>query len=160
MAPGLPSGDLSLPTFFGTDDGVVLRATAVPSKVTPTVYVTHDDGARWSPIALPSAAATTYKGGALLSGRFSAVSPTQWFLADDTTLYATTDGGRRWTTRVPTPAFQASSAVFSSGRDGLAVGQFVHCTSAATPSQPYPPSCYPILVATSDGGRHWRDARV
>jgi photosystem II stability/assembly factor-like uncharacterized protein len=160
VAPGLPSGDLSLPTFFGTDDGVVLRDPALPSKVTPTVSVTRDGGATWATVGLPAAAVATFKGGALLSGRFSATSPRQWFVVDGTHLYSTTDAGRHWTARLPTPAFQASSAVFTSDHGGLAVGQFVHCTIAATHRHPYPPACYPILVVTSDGGRHWRAARL
>jgi photosystem II stability/assembly factor-like uncharacterized protein len=158
-APGLPASGMTLPTFFGPDDGVVLRDPQPPSTRKPVVFVTHDGGATWSPVALPIAAVTTSKGGASLVGRFSAVSPTRWFLVDQTKLYATTDGGRHWTVTVGRPAFQASSALFTSSRDGLAVGQFARCTFAATAAQPHPPSCYPLLVLTSDGGHHWRDAR-
>lgn len=158
VAPGLPAGGLSLPTFFGRTDGVVLRDPTAPSR--PAVYVTHDGGTSWSPVTLPAAAFATYKGGALLSGRFSAVDATRWFVVDDTTLYATVDGGRHWTVMHPEPAFEASSAFFTSERDGLAEGQFAHCTEAATPAHPSPAPCYPMLVSTTDGGRQWRDARV
>jgi photosystem II stability/assembly factor-like uncharacterized protein len=159
-APGLPSGAMTLPTFFGPEDGVVLRDPEPPSKVQPSAYVTHDGGATWSPVALPAAAVGPYKGGASLSGRFSAASPTHWFVVDDTTLYTTTDVGRHWTTTVSAPAFQASSALFASDHDGVALGQFAHCGGAASAAHPTPPSCYPLLVMTSDGGRHWREARV
>lgn len=158
-APGLPSGDMTLPSFFGADHGVVLRDPEPPSRVKPIVYVTHDGGATWSPIALPAAAVTTYKGGASLAGRFSAVSTSHWFVVNQTKLYTTTDGGRPWTVRVGRPAFQASSALFTSSRDGLAVGQFARCTFVATAAHPNPPSCYPLLVSTTDGGRHWWYAR-
>ena len=161
VAPGLPAADMSLPTFFDSNDGVVLRDPETPSStVPPVVYVTHDGGATWSPVSLPRAAVSTYKGGASLTGRFSAVSPTHWLVVNQTKLYATTDGGRHWTATVPTPAFQATTAVFTSSSDGLAVGQFARCTDAATPARPTPPSCYPLLVTTNDGGRHWRSAHL
>ncbi len=164
VAPGLPSGGLSLPTFFGRADGVVLRDPASPAKVhatvKPAIYVTRDGGATWSRVALPAAAVAGYKGGALLGGRFSPVSPTHWFVADDMTLYVTKDSGRHWTVVDPKPPFEVSSVLFTTTRDGLAEGQFAHCTSAATPTDPTPPSCYPMVVRTSDGGRHWRVAHV
>ena len=160
VAPGLPAGDMSLPTFFGSNDGVVLRDPETPSTVPGVVYVTHDGGATWSPVTLPRAVVSTYKGGASLAGRFSAVSPTHWLVVNQTKLYATTDGGRHWTATAPTPAFQATSALFTSSRDGLAVGQFAHCTFVATAAHPNPPSCYPLLVLTSDGGLHWKYARL
>ncbi len=157
---GLPSGGLSLPTFFGSQDGVVLHDPAPPSKVTPVVDVTRDGGVTWSRVALPAAALGFSKGGGLLAQRFSAVSPTHWFVADGTKLYVTSDAGRHWTVVVPRPGFAVSSDVFTSSRDGLAVGQAVRCTVAATRSHPFPPSCYPMAVMTTDGGRHWRDARI
>jgi photosystem II stability/assembly factor-like uncharacterized protein len=160
VAPGLPSHDMTLPTFFGPDDGVVLRDPTSPSRLAPTVFVTHDGGARWSAVAVPAAAGASYKGGALMSGRFSAASATHWYVVDDTKLYETNDGGRHWTTSVATPAFAASSALFTSDHDGLAVGQFARCPSAATPTHPNPPSCYPLLVQTADGGHHWHDAKL
>ena len=42
---GLPSGSMTLPTFFGPNDGVVLRDPQPPSTVKPVVYATHDGGA-------------------------------------------------------------------------------------------------------------------
>jgi photosystem II stability/assembly factor-like uncharacterized protein len=164
LAAGLTFG---LPTFFGPSDGVMLgqagstagspaasngRAARAAREGRLVVYATDDGGMTWTAHRVPASMPASVSAGA-----FTAVSPTEWKIYAGPTLVGTDDGGRTWSTTVATPATASGtvqSAVFSSPSDGLAMVQDPGCR-AATGSE-----CYPVLIGTVDGGRHWSPRRL
>ena len=154
--PGLPHDSLyGLPTFFGTEDGVVLRYGP-----TPTVFTTSDGGVTWEPHALPLsehvpvATHGEYQLVAPLSEYqpipFSAPTVTTWFALAPTGLVETTDAGAHWqrvTTQIASDTDTSQqSLLFFSKTNGWALNPPPGCLSGG---------CETELLGTNDGGRKW-----
>jgi len=140
---GLPAaGMYEAPTFFGAQDGVVLR-----SSPSPVVFATTDGGGTWSSHRLPIGASPDVPGGGF---PFSAASPSTWVALTPSALVETGDSGLHWTS-VPTPIGSGKGykpLVFFSARDGWVAGTAPGCAN--------PMGCLPGLYATHDGGRTWK----
>ncbi len=160
-APGLPTGvSFSLPTFFGTHDGVVLGDATTTAHRAPSAYVTDNGGVTWTRRSLPalervSDSAGFYNDGGSLASRFSAVSARRWIIDLGQKLYLTNDGGRSWTSFVPMQEWSAAAAAFSSPSFGVASVLPLSCMTPASSNHPPAMSCYTTLAVTHDGGHHW-----
>ncbi len=158
VVSGLPSTNhYELPTFFGTQDGVVLsNAEGVAGRPTG-VYVTEDGGSTWTARPTPDILGLREFKPSGLRFRFAPISPTSWKIDVGSALYSTTNAGRTWVRTLPTPKVTAgttTAVVFVSSRDGLALWSGppkcedrVHAPEAS--------QCFPIMVGTTDGGNRW-----
>jgi len=160
-ARGLPSGDrFGLPTFFGHDVGVVVsNPEGAPGRAT-SVFVTEDGGVAWRPRRLPDIPGLRDFEPRGLGSRFAAPGPEDWKIDTGSSVFTTTDAGRTWTQATPRPRSapgSVSSVVFSTPRDGLAVTLPPGCTGLTT--VPDGRQCFPTLVVSTDGGRHWSPVR-
>jgi photosystem II stability/assembly factor-like uncharacterized protein len=145
--PGLPDHNLfETPTFFGTDDGVV-----VSYGPSPEVLSTTDGGATWTSHRLPGAT----KGPAMPLSHyepivFSAPTVTTWFALTPTALIETTDGGGHWhtvTKQISAHTGIGQSLFFFSPTEGWVIAPEQDCRSISCPTD---------LLETNDGGRTWR----
>jgi hypothetical protein len=163
-APSLPKGvQFSLPTFFGPFDGVVLGDASSTTHGTPSVYVTDNAGESWTRRPLPalervSDTAGFFNDGGSLVSRFSAVSPDRWIVDLGPKIYLTIDGGRRWTSFVPTQEWDAAAAAFSSPTSGIASVLPLSCMTSAPSNRPPAEACGTTLVTSHDGGHDWEPA--
>ena len=156
-AAGLSSkNQYALPTFFGSQTGVVLSNPEGTSNQSTSVFVTDNGGATWTAHRVPAIRGlATYKPKGL-GFRFAAIGPATWKIDVGSALYSTTDSGRTWTRSVPTPKSNAgtvSSVVFSSSRDGMAISLPPACSVPVYVSQVN--RCFPTLTVTTDGGTRW-----
>ncbi|MGO8860870.1 MAG: WD40/YVTN/BNR-like repeat-containing protein [Acidimicrobiales bacterium] len=158
VVSGLPSTNhYELPTFFGTQDGVVLsNAEGVAGRPTG-VYVTEDGGSTWTARPTPDIPGLREFKPSGLRFRFAPISATSWKIDVGSALYSTTNAGRTWVRTLPTPKVTAgttTAVVFVSSRDGLALWSGppkcedrVHAPEAS--------QCFPTMVGTTDGGNRW-----
>lgn len=156
-APDLPPKEqFAPPTFFGTQDGVVLSNPGNAPSLSTSVFVTDDGGATWTAHRLPTIAGlATFKPRGL-GFRFAAISPLNWRIDTGSALYSTTNAGRTWTRTVPTPKSDAgsvSSVVFPSSRNGMALSLPPTCSDPV--STPQVTECFPSLTVSTDGGSRW-----
>ena len=156
LSPGLPSGSYELPTFFGSQEGVVLGNFEDKAGPYIAVFVTHDGGATWDAYRLPKMTGTrTNQLG--LGSAFAAISPSSWKMDVGSSIYVTTNTGRTWARTRPTPnsaTGTVTSVVFSSPLDGMALLEVPPGCPGSTVTAPSP-GCYPTMTATFDGGRLW-----
>jgi photosystem II stability/assembly factor-like uncharacterized protein len=157
---GLPAkNQYSLPTFFGSQDAVVVSNPMSSRSSQTSIFTTDDAGVTWTqhrPPAMPPLANPYSAPG--LGLRFAAISPSVWKLYTGSRLYVTTDAGRQWKWSVPRPELEpgAVSAVsFSSNEEGIAISQTSACPSKVAVGQSEPANCYPSLTMTTDGGARW-----
>lgn len=160
-APGLPSNEaFQIPTFFNSNEGVLLGrddSISMTSESLPLVYDTEDGGTNWTAHRIPAVTkvdVTAFydRTENAASVPFDAVSPADWKLYVGPDLYGTTNAGHTWVKVVPTPMSAAGSIgsiAFSSSTDGIAMVQKPGCAVASGGG------CYPVLIDTTDGGRHW-----
>ncbi len=106
-------------------------------------WLTHDGGTTWTPttpVSLPG----TFSGSRMMPGyRASSLADvSHGWVTDGDALYVTSDGGRRWRKRLPSPRFESpvGELEFISPRVGWATGL---------------PLDKPFLSKTLDGGRTW-----
>ena len=132
---------------FPCDFSAVATAADGPASVwmggsygnSPVILMTHDDGVTWVPCRLPHTAASwvndlafaDYHHGWAVLGAFPAV------------ILRTQNGGRTWTRTIPTVAGQLNGIACTDSRHAWAVG-----TSQT--------GGHPLVLATTDGGAHWR----
>lgn len=156
--PGLPAAQYSLPVFFGPGRGVVLGTPSSNTEKGAAAYVTGDGGATWTEHRIPEFLGAEFKGGSLAT-RFAAAGPTTWRVDVGALLYETNDG-KTWTAVKPTPSMglgNVASIAFSSPTVGMAIGLPPGCTFV--PAEQTTTACsYPVLLVTSDTGRHWAAA--
>lgn len=156
-APGLPSKDqFALPTFFGTNTGVMLSNPEGASAQSTSVFVTDDGGATWTAHPLPTIGGLANLKPRGLGSRFAAIGPRSWKIDIGSALYSTSNGGHIWTWFVPIPASQigtVSSVVFSSSADGMAITLPPGCSGPDY--DPQGPQCFPSLTVSTDGGIRW-----
>jgi photosystem II stability/assembly factor-like uncharacterized protein len=156
---GLPMGEqFTLPEFFTPDTAVTL-ATKV-SGSSPTVYVTDDGGSTWTSHEVPAFLGSQFSPGGI-AYRLAPVGPLDWKIDVGSNLYETADGGVTWTDVKPKPAVGVGNVMaitFSSPTEGMALGVQPNCPSlSAVNLTTY---CGQVLTVTSDGGRHWRPAKL
>ncbi len=131
------------PTLLSAQDGVlpVVYGTAKDAGV--FFWLTHNGGATWTPTTLVSLPGS-FSGSRMMPGyrasSFADVS--HGWVTDGYALHMTSDGGRRWTRRLPSPRFERpmGELEFISPRIGWATGE---------------PLDKPFLSKTLDGGRTW-----
>ncbi len=134
--------------FFTAQDGILSRSYSVPNNVYPVAfgvvfYVTHDGGATWTPTTPPFATPLTSSSDILQEYQTSSFADVNhgWVVTYGGTLYATSDGGRHWTTiRSPFNRVPVGQIDFISPQVGWAVGQG---------------NDFPFLERTADGGHTW-----
>ena len=158
QAPGLPVTDsFHMPTFFG-QDGVVLGTPPGGAPNAPSVFTTDNGGSSWASHPTPSDPATgkwTSSGGGI---PFSPSTYTDWSLFVGPGLYSTADSGGTWSRVVPRPTWQPGamqSMVFTTPEQGWSVSRLPWCQSPHQTTGQQSEGCYEVLMATSDGGRHW-----
>lgn len=160
LVPGLPSGfQYTLPTFFGSEQAVVLATHGPSDSRGAAVFGTDDGGSTWTRYPLPVIRGDVFTPGSLLT-RFAAVGPFAWRIGVGSLIYETSDAGRTWATVTPTPKTSlgdATSVIFSSPEMGMAIAQLPSCFASST-VDPGADVCYPVLIVTSDGGRSWSPA--
>jgi photosystem II stability/assembly factor-like uncharacterized protein len=161
IASGLPLGlRYSAPKFFGNKQAVVLATHGIANARGAAVYETDDGGASWTRHLPPSILGADFEPGSLAT-RFAAVGPFAWRIDVGSRIYETNDAGRTWTTVTPVPKTSlgdAESVAYSSPDVGIAIAQLPTCF---TSSNVGPANvCYPVLIVTSDGGRHWAPASL
>ncbi len=128
------------PRFFGDRDGVVPAVVAnhTTGRDSLIVYATSNAGRTWLRHSLPS---DTQLHGYVAQDQpvpFSAPSASDWFTLIAGRLYATTDGGKHWSTLTPEPSLGGFGSLdFVSGTYG-----WVDAGSA--------------FDYTTDGGRTWK----
>ena len=130
-----------------------------PGRAT-SVFVTEDGGVAWRPRRLPDIPGLRDFEPRGLGSRFAAPGPEDWKIDTGSSVFTTTDAGRTWTQATPRPRSapgSVSSVVFSTPRDGLAVTLPPGCTGLTT--VPDGRQCFPTLVVSTDGGRHWSPVR-
>jgi photosystem II stability/assembly factor-like uncharacterized protein len=156
---GLPESDLyQEPAFFG-EDGVVLGVARGDSSArSPLIFTTDDGGSSWTSHRTPSNRASG-KWTSVGSGiPFSASSRTDWSLFVGPELYSTVNAGETWRRFVPRPTWQPGqmqSLVFTAANDGWAVTQLPGCEVPHQTAEERSQACYPVLMASTDGGKHW-----
>ena len=158
VASGLPStNQYDLPTFFGTQDGVVLSNAQGAAGRPTDVFVTENGGSTWTARSTPNIPGLQDFKPRGLQFRFDPVGPASWKIDVGSALYSTTNAGRTWVRTVPTPKVTAGTAtavVFASSTDGLALWSGPpHCEDLARPSEVS--QCFPTMVRTTDGGTQW-----
>lgn len=156
-APGLPPNDrYEIPSFFGTRHGVVVGYPDGKSSQAARVFDTDNGGATWTAHRLPADRGLIDYHQSGIGIPFAAIGPSSWKVYIGPALYSTVNAGRTWQQSIPTPKLKAGTIdtiAFASTRNGLA--------SALQPGCPDPASgsdmeqCYPVLLATTDGGSHW-----
>jgi photosystem II stability/assembly factor-like uncharacterized protein len=159
-ATGLPPSNLyQPPVFFGAQAGVVLaRPRGGAPTHRPRVFVTNDGGTTWTARATPLDRATASWARDEQPIPFSAATPTDWLLFVGPRLYVTADAGRTWKAAVPRPTWKPGelvSMVFATGHDGWLVASKPGCPDRYPMSGQEGEECYSVLMATTDGGRHW-----
>ncbi|HEY7357709.1 MAG TPA: hypothetical protein VH590_14630 [Ktedonobacterales bacterium] len=127
------------PTFLNAQDGMLPVLFLGASIDTGEVFVTHDGGATWQSTSFVEA------------GEFDFINANQGWATNGSatggsTLYTTSDGGRRWT-KLPTGPNQEDIEVlnFVSAEVGWAIDN---------PQSQFAPGPT-ILLKTTDGGRTW-----
>ena len=157
-APGLPANEqYSLPTFFGTQVGVMLSNPEDVPPESSSVYVTDDGGNTWTTHPVPAIAGLArFKPGGI-GFRFVAIDPVDWKIDTGSTLYSTNNAGDTWTSSVPVPksgAGSVTSVVFSSPQDAMAMALPPACSEPVSTAQTFT-QCLPSLTASTDGGSTW-----
>lgn len=117
------------------------RVCSSPGRCSGLVLTTHDGGTAWRAHYLPTHG---------LVG-VSALKPSLAWVWSPQGLWATADGGRRWTRRAWKPwawnLYLSASVSFANPRDGWLLESGWDCASQG---------CGASLFATGDGGDHWR----
>jgi photosystem II stability/assembly factor-like uncharacterized protein len=156
-ASGLPQSDqFALPTFFGSQVGVVLANPQGASGPSSPVFVTDDGGETWTVRSTPRIAGMANFKPRGLNFRFDAIGPATWKIDVGSKILTTTNAGRSWTSVTPKPkggGGSATAVVFSSTHDGLSISEPPGCSNA--PNTPASEECFPALTATTDGGTRW-----
>jgi hypothetical protein len=166
VLPALPSGEKVLrfatPTFFGSADGMV--AAAVEDVATrqdhDVIYTTSDGGARWSPSVVPAIVANSTLNGDDNLG-VSVVSMRTWYVLGGDRLYVTRNGGRSWTSNVPSATwahgqFQITGMDFATPAAGWVDLIYNECGGLPRGGS-INPSCENeiALASTTSDGRSW-----
>lgn len=127
------------PKFFTSRNGILPVFLSPEESGEPVIvfYVTHDGGATWTPTE-PVSVAKWSSAGWLVPYSFADMD--HGWVSDGDTLFATRDGGRRWTAIQPSQPFADVKQIeFVSPQVGFAVSRIS-----------------PYLQKTLDGGRTWK----
>lgn len=158
IAPGLPRNEqFNLPTFFGSDSGVVLASALTRHHgSSATVFTTTNGGATWLGHSVPKTALAGVGSKRESNLSLVATSFSRWLIFSGSSVYGTTNAGLTWTTTHTTltwsPSFPGQPAqVFFTAMKGLAIAVIPLHGSGACSS-----GCgYSVLEQTTDGGRTW-----